>query len=147
MSAKPPHKSLFNWLDGNPLNARMAVGVRRIGFRKWYERELLSGHAHMVLALLCAIAIMAAMEAFKGGAIADKLTDVMIVLVSAVIGIWALRRYLYLLMHAESVANQANCPKCQTYGLFDVLSEDCADNGARVRCRRCAQEWQISDAA
>jgi hypothetical protein len=145
MSAKPPHKILFDWLDGNPFNARLAVGVKRVGFRKWYERELLSGHAHMVLALLCAIAIMAGMEAFKGGTIGEKLTDVVLVLVSAVIGVWALRRYLYLLMHAETVANQANCPGCQSYGLFDIISEDRPNQSAGVRCRRCAREWHINE--
>jgi predicted Zn finger-like uncharacterized protein len=145
MSAEPPHKTLFNWLDGNPFNPRMAVGVRRLGFRKWYERELLSGHAHMVLALLCAIAIMAGMEAFKGGTPGEKLTDVLMVLASALIGIWALRRYLYLLMHAENLANQANCPHCQTYGLFEVLQEDRPRASTQVRCKRCAHEWSIDD--
>ena len=31
------------------------------------------------------------------------------------VGVYSLRRYLYLLMRAEAVANQAVCPKCQTY--------------------------------
>ncbi len=145
MDAKPPHQLLFDWLNRNPFNPPMAEGVRRVGFRKWYERELLSGHAHMVLALLCAIAIMAGMEAFKGGSLGEKLTDVLLVLVSAVLGLWALRRYLYLLMHAESVANQANCPQCKSYGLFTVVEENRVQAHARVRCRRCAHEWQIHD--
>jgi hypothetical protein len=34
----------------NPLNRSLADGIRRVGFRKWYERELLSSHAHMALA-------------------------------------------------------------------------------------------------
>ena len=39
--------------------------------------------------------------------------DILFVIVCAVIGLWALRRYLFLLMHAEEVANQATCPTCQ----------------------------------
>jgi hypothetical protein len=36
----------------NHLNSRLYDGIRKVGFRKWYERELLSSHAHMVLAFL-----------------------------------------------------------------------------------------------
>ena len=36
----------------NPFNPPLAEGIRRFGFRKWYERELLSSHAHMLLAVL-----------------------------------------------------------------------------------------------
>ena len=124
---------------------RLAEGVRARGFRKWYERELLSGHAHMVLAFLCTIALMASMEAFGGASVGEKLVDVAFVIVSGVIGVWALRRYLYLLMHAEAVANQANCPRCAAYGLFTVLSENRSDDSLRVCCRKCQQEWQIND--
>jgi hypothetical protein len=135
----------WQWLNTNPLNRRLADGVRTVGFRKWYERELLSGHAHMLLAILCAVGLMASMEAFKGGSLGEKLTDIVLVLVSAAIGVWALRRYLYLLMHAEEVANQANCPQCAAYGLFTLLQENRRDETVQVRCRRCQHEWQISD--
>jgi hypothetical protein len=29
---------------------KLAEGIRKHGFRKWYERELLQSHAHMLLA-------------------------------------------------------------------------------------------------
>lgn len=127
----------------NPLNHRLAEGVRRHGFRKWYERELLSSHAHMLLALLCTIALMGTLEAFQGGSLGEKLLDVVLFIVSGAIGLWALRRYLYLLMHAEEVANQANCPQCGTYARFDVVSEDRRSGDTGVRCRQCAEEWTI----
>lgn len=128
----------------NPLNHRLAEGVRRHGFRKWYERELLSSHAHMLLALLCTIALMGTLEVFSGGSLEEKLLDVVLFIVSAVIGLWALRRYLYLLMHAEEVANQANCPQCGTYARFEVVSEDRRTGDTGVRCRQCAEEWTIA---
>jgi hypothetical protein len=34
---------------------KLAEGIRRHGFRKWYERELLQSHAHLVLCFLCVI--------------------------------------------------------------------------------------------
>ena len=127
----------------NFLNRPLADGVRRVGFRKWYERELLSSHAHMLLALLATIALMASMEAFSGGSLSEKVVDVLFVLTSGAIGLWALRRYLYLLMHAESVANQAVCASCQAYGRFEVASEDRRTGDVTVCCRQCQHEWTI----
>lgn len=128
----------------NLLNRTLAEGIRRVGFRKWYERELLTSHAHMLLAFLCVIALMASMEAFHGASNGLKLANVGFVIVSAAIGLWALRRYLYLLMHAEEVANQANCPKCATYGSLTLVEEDRRNGDARVCCKKCGHTWTIS---
>jgi hypothetical protein len=134
----------MNPFTQNPLNERMAVGVRRVGFRKWYERELLSSHAHMLLALLATIGLMASFEAFGGGSAGERVLDVLFILACAGIGLWALRRYLYLLMHAEEVANQANCPACSTYGRFAVVSEDRRNGEVLVCCSKCRHEWPIA---
>lgn len=128
----------------NLLNARLAEGVGRVGFRKWYERELLSSHAHMILAFLAVIGLIGAMEAFRGGTLAEKVTDVVIVLVCAAVGLWALRRYLFLLMRAEEVANQANCASCGEYGRFTVVRDDKAHSETEVCCRKCAHQWVIN---
>jgi len=128
----------------NLLNRTLAEGIRRVGFRKWYERELLSSHAHMLLAFLCVIALMASMEAFHGASSGQKLANVAFVIVSAGIGLWALRRYLYLLMHAEEVANQANCPQCATYGSLTLVEENLRNGDALVCCKKCGHNWTIS---
>ncbi len=127
----------------NLLNRTLAEGIRQVGFRKWYERELLSSHAHMLLAFLCVIALMASMEGFQGGSTSQKLTNAVFVILSAAIGLWALRRYLYLLMHAEEVANQANCPKCAVYGSLRLLEEDRRSGEALVCCKKCAHQWTM----
>ncbi|MGE0330363.1 MAG: hypothetical protein AB7P37_06690 [Ramlibacter sp.] len=129
----------------NYLNHTLADGVRKVGFRKWYERELLSSHAHMVLALLATVALLGSFEAFRGGTLAEKLMDVLFILVSAGIALWALRRYLVLLGHAELIANQANCPSCDEYGRFEVMEEDRRTQRMQVRCRKCTGLWQIED--
>jgi len=66
------------------------------------------------------------------------------VLISGGIGLWALRRYLYLLMHAEQVADQANCPKCTTYGSLTLVEEDRRTGNALVCCKKCSHTWTIS---
>ena len=129
----------------NPFNPRLAEGVRRYGFRKWYERELLSSHAHLLLTLLSSVALIGLLEAFQDASPADKLLNVLLFIASGAIGLWSLRRYLYLLTHAEEVANQANCPDCGVYARFEVLTDDPRLGGTQVRCRRCTRLWTIED--
>jgi hypothetical protein len=89
---------------------KLQDGIRTHGFRKWYERELLQSHAHLVLAFACAIGLVAAFEAawrFRGTL--DQLTDGVAGIVCAGVGLWALRRYLYLLHHAEAAATRGSC--------------------------------------
>ncbi len=127
----------------NPFNPPLAEGVRRFGFRKWYERELLSSHAHLLLTLLSSIALIGMLEVFKSGTVQEKLLDLLLLVASGAIGLWSLRRYLYLLMHAEEVANQASCPDCGVYARFDVVSEDRRKGSLGVCCRACRKGWTI----
>ena len=133
----------------NPLNRPLAEGIRQWGFRKWYERELLSSHAHMALAVLAAVAMIACFEAYQGASIGDKLLNTVLLVASAAIALWSLRRYLFLLMHAEEVANQASCPRCDTYGRLTVSGTlQTTRDGTRllpVCCKRCGFAWQLQD--
>jgi hypothetical protein len=111
----------------------------RIGFRKWYERQLLSSHAHMVLAFLSVVALLGSMEAFRTAQGDARFANVLFVVVCAAVGGWAMRRYLFLLMRAEHAANQASCPDCGDYGRFKVVSHRIGE--IDVRCRKCARDW------
>ena len=123
--------------------------IQRQGFRKWYERQLLTGHSHLVLVLLCAVAVAGAMEAYFSQPDGSRLSMVASVGVAAAIGVWALRRYLFLLMRAELIANQAVCAACQTYGRWAIESQTAADEPGgqpaqmRVCCRKCQARWLI----
>ncbi len=122
----------------------LAQGIRTIGFRKWYERRLLTGHAHLALVLMAVLGLMMALEAATRYATApERLFDWAVALTCALGGLWALRRYLYLLAHAEAVANQADCPQCKTYGRLDLIQANADGNQVHVRCRHCAHEWHI----
>lgn len=134
----------------NLLNPPLAEGIRRLGFRKWYERELLSSHAHMALAVLAAVAMLASFEAFDGANRSEKILNTVFVVVTAAVALWALQRYTYLLMHAEEVANQANCPRCHAYGQLRLSERPVrSDSESRrlvpVCCKRCGFEWDLDD--
>jgi hypothetical protein len=125
---------------------QLSDGIRRHGFRKWYERELLQSHAHLALTFLCAVGLFAAIEAaMHFTSWSDRVIDALAILACAAIGVWALRRYLFLLMHAEHVANQADCPHCGTYARFTLVEVASASGvlSVTVRCRECAHQWSI----
>jgi ABC-type nickel/cobalt efflux system permease component RcnA len=127
---------------------RLADGIAKHGFRKWYERELTQSHIHLVLLFLCAIGLLMALEVFsRTAALTDRFGNVISLLLCAGVGLWALRSYLYLLMHAEEIANQAVCPECKTYGKFAMLRDDRQKQQVTVRCKCCSHEWPIFDTA
>ena len=98
----------------------------------------------MALTFICLIGLLGAFEAasrYKGWV--DQAVDLITILLCGGTGLWALRRYLYLLMHAEAVAHQADCPGCGTYARFTLVQADALDERARVRCRQCSHEWTI----
>jgi hypothetical protein len=118
--------------------------IRRIGFRKWYERELLQSHANLVLLVLASLGLLGCAEAYSArAALSDQLQVLAAAVASAAIGLLALRRYLYLLNHAEYVANQATCERCNTYARLEMLEENLAANRLQVRCRNCGHQWPI----
>lgn len=124
--------------------AMKATTIRRVGFRKWYERELLEGHMHLILLVLCAMAILGAAEAFITRAPGSSPVSMLLcALIGAVIGVWALRRYLFLLNEAEHLANQAVCPRCKTYAKWDIVGDEPQRVALQVCCRRCGHRWQI----
>lgn len=124
----------------------IARTIRQRGFRKWYERELLAGHGHLLLLVLATLAVIGALEAFSEHAGNRVLSAGAFVLAGA-IGVWAMRRYLFHLMRAESVANQAVCPACEAYARWQVERDEAAGADRRVVlhvcCRDCGARWSI----
>lgn len=122
----------------------LAQGIRTIGFRKWYERRLLTGHAHLALVLMATLGVMMALEAAtRFATVGERAFDYAVAAACAGGGLWALRRYLFLLTQAEAIANQADCPQCRAYGRLDLLQANDRGDCVRVRCRGCGHGWQI----
>ncbi len=128
--------------------------LRERGFRRWYERELARSHLQLVLLLLCAVALMGAMEAFSTHQGGEPVLMVASMVIAGVTGGWALRRYLFHMMRAELLAHQAVCPQCKAYGRWRLEShhEPQAKEGAdatadaattQVRCVKCSHGWTI----
>jgi hypothetical protein len=137
-----------------------AEGIRKYGFRRWYERQLIEGHAFLVTCFLCIIMIAACAETFNPRAPdAQPLTMSALLVAACVICIWSWRRYIAVLLRAERTGEQSTCGTCGTYGRFEVVEPPpsakagfflsagfAAGHSAvrlRVRCRKCSCEWMI----
>ncbi|MEO6364368.1 MAG: hypothetical protein ABIO71_14150 [Caldimonas sp.] len=127
---------------------RLGDGIRKIGFRKWYARELTRGHLGLLLLILSAIGGLGTLEIVTRRApLDDRLGGFALLLVCAGIGVWALRRYVFLLMRAEHAARQATCRQCQTYGILDLVRSEPQLERLKVCCRKCRHAWSMSDFA
>jgi len=129
--------------------------IRRRGFRRWYERQLIEGHAYLVTAFLALILLLAGFEAM-GALRGSPVYYLTIVAVAAAAGVlvWvAWRRFTVLLARAELFAESANCPRCRAWGKFEVLAAEAVSaddppeagrpHWLRVRCRQCGEQWRL----
>jgi predicted Zn finger-like uncharacterized protein len=99
-----------------------------------------------VLTFLCMIGVFAAIESMGGDESAgQRLFDGAVIALCTAVGIWAVRRYLYFLNHAEACANQADCPNCKTYGKIAI--DNIHDDAQRidVHCKQCEHRWVMYD--
>jgi hypothetical protein len=135
-------------------------GIRALGFRKWYERELIKCHAALVTCFLCGITVAALLEQVNVLEFGWKpLSMLMIVFAAIAVGWASWRTYITVLQRAELYGQRSNCPGCNAYGRFRVLAsgEDPTPSAAalavaplptswlRVECRKCGTSWRMPD--
>jgi hypothetical protein len=116
-----------------------ARSIGKLGFRRWYERQLIESHAWLITCFLCALAIAAVLEGFSF----KRPESVLILLFVFVAGLvcWhALKRYKLIMDEAERLGEQSTCGSCRTYAAFKVIGEYPKMN---VRCRKCGNEWLL----
>ena len=135
------------------------ASVTRLGFRKWYERELIKSHAALVTCLLCGVLVAALVETLEIGRGAWKPMSLVGMAVAAVLGWASWRTYITMLNRAERYGEHSTCPHCKAYGAFRVLEsgvEAQPSAGARavaplsyewmkVQCRKCGTGWRMPE--
>jgi hypothetical protein len=134
---------------------KTAEEIRRLGFRRWYERQLIESHAYLVIAFLALILLLAGFEALDF-ARRSPVFYVAVLLVAAGAGVFTVigwRRFRVLLERAEMFASGATCPGCKQWGKFEVLAEERSapddppeagrPHWLRVKCRECGRDWKI----
>jgi DNA-directed RNA polymerase subunit RPC12/RpoP len=125
---------------------QLGEGIRTVGFRKWYERALIHSHLYLLLTILCTVGLLATFEVTGKAHGAERAFDLMALVLFAVVGGVSLRRYIFLLMHAENTASQAVCSDCKAYGALRVEQENRRSEQLVVACKRCGHRWPIHNA-
>ena len=134
----------------------LADGIRKIGFRRWYERQLIECHLFLISGFLCLITVLACIEEFNLRTPPwETLVRFMAMIAGMVLCLWTWRRYLTMLGVAEYAAEHSVCEKCAAYGGLDLAGTAArrapgADEELEgmlapvgVRCRKCGHEWTI----
>jgi len=46
----------------------LAEGIKKVGFRRWYERQLIESHAYLITGLLSSILVLGSIESLSSRA-------------------------------------------------------------------------------
>jgi len=120
-----------------------AGAIGKLGFERWYERELLLCHSWLVACLLCAFALLALLEELSVGdsGWAAAAPGLLAAFAAGGIAWYALARYLAMLMRALHISERSTCPHCGTHGKYRLVGA--TPHSMTVHCRNCAKEWTI----
>lgn len=131
----------------------LGEGIRRIGFRRWHERQLLQSHLYLATSLLCVIAVFATVEAYGSREVSsDLFIGLILMLAGGAAAVWSFVRYVRMLGAAQYAAERSTCARCNTYGLLETRGPaarsgpedpDLMIAPTQVRCRKCGNEWTI----
>ena len=136
--------------------AAATVGeLARLKFRRWYERQLVIGHAWMVTGFLCLILLTIGIEmladntttAAPVGIVKDPLDRIIgfvLIVVGAAVCMVSWLRYQRLIAFAEKVAGQAQCPECLKIGCTPAdASAPLTGQEMIAKCRFCQHRWPV----
>jgi len=133
----------------------VAESIRKMGFRRWHERQLIEAHASLVTAFLALIVVVICSDQFQWRAPGfTPLINLTLIVGGLALCYKAVMFYFRVLSRAEHFAVQAVCSECQTYGRIEVLaisasaSPDIAgatsSDWFKVRCRKCGHGWTMT---
>ncbi|MGQ0546170.1 MAG: hypothetical protein ACT4P3_12675 [Betaproteobacteria bacterium] len=122
------------------MTAEPARSIEKLGFKRWYERQLLESHAWLVTCILSGLAVCAVLElhGLRVRSLASVLTLAFVYLAGVMC--WhGLKRYRAIMGEAERLSEQSTCRSCNTYAAFDLTREA----PLSARCRKCGNEWRL----
>lgn len=115
-----------------------ARSIGKLGFRRWYERQLVEAHAWLVSCLLGGFAVFALLEGLDFARAAEAVLRAALILAAAFVCWFSLQRYMALMLRAWRLAERSTCPLCGAYAAFRVIDES---PRIAVHCRQCDHEW------
>ena len=134
-----------------------AEGIRKLGFHRWHERQLIESHVYLVTGFLSLIMVLACFEGFSFRAPGLKPFLLLAVMLGgAVLCVVSLRLYLSKLARAMELGEQAACGRCGSNGRLQVMGStfapakpgedeeaDACAGSIDVECRKCGYRWTM----
>lgn len=132
--------------------------IRKVGFKRWYEGQLIQAHLYLVSCFLSLIVLGAAIEAYGVAAPAAEKMGMLSIAVLATLGcVFTWQRFQRAMRRTVRFGERAACPSCDTYARFDILAShtpgsrhegggDVANlegTWFKVQCRKCEHTWLI----
>jgi hypothetical protein len=133
----------------------VAAKIREVGFKRWYERQLIESHAYLITCFLSMIAVAVTLEVpelMKLGF--ETLVRLAVAFVGIAFCILAWKQYKKRMVLADVLGEVATCSNCRVYAAFNVIGAgtpaSCGDEDVyhfwmRVRCRKCGHEWTMGE--
>jgi hypothetical protein len=136
------------------------ASIQRLGFRKWYERELIKCHGALVTCFLCGLTVAALLEQINFARFGWGPFWMLVTVACSAMLCWgSWRTYITILQRAERYGERSTCPQCRAYGRFNVVATgldremDAAAAAVaplqsawmRVQCRKCSTTWTMPD--
>jgi hypothetical protein len=134
--------------------------IRKLGFRRWYERQLIDSHLALVTCILSGIAVAICLDSVNFKEFGWRPFSMLLLVFAALVLAWiSFRRYITVLQRAELYGQRSTCENCHAYGRFEILATgmdkvpgDVANAVApldaawlRVKCRMCGTAWRIPE--
>ena len=130
----------------------LVEAIRKRGFKKWYERQLIESHAYLVTCFLCMILVAALVEevSFRTPGLKPFLM-LAVMAAGGLVGLLAWLRYKAIMVTAERFGDRSVCEQCHAYAKFDIVEsggspatpESESDPWLRVKCRKCGHGWTM----
>jgi hypothetical protein len=132
----------------------IAAQIREIGFKRWYERQLIESHAYLITCFLSMIGVAVTLEVpelMKLGF--ETVVRLAIAFGGIALCIVAWNQYKKRMLLADILGEGATCSNCHVYAAFNVVGsgtsiprdENVYDFWMRVRCRKCGHEWTMGE--
>jgi hypothetical protein len=126
--------------------------IRKRGFKKWYERQLIESHAYLVTCFLCMILVAALLEdvSFRTPGLKPLLL-LAVIAGGGLVGLPSWLPYRTIMVTAERFGDRSVCEQCHAYAKFDIIDSGGAaatpesepEPWLRVRCRKCGHGWTM----
>ncbi|MCO5108523.1 MAG: hypothetical protein M9907_15795 [Burkholderiaceae bacterium] len=117
--------------------------IGALGFRRWYERQLVESHLWFASCFVAMILVAAGLELLTlENGVADFAFDAALIAGGCALGWVSWRRYVRQMVLAEAIGEQASCAACRHYGFRCLAVER---GRLRACCPKCGNQWLLED--